>query len=147
MTPEAARHAAMREFGAWSKPREEYREQRGLPLVDGLLQDVDLPSACSSSGPASPSSRLARWPLHRRKHRHLYRRHSVLLQQLPFSKAERLVIVWSVYGNEGAHLLRPELMTIRERSRLFEDLGGIWAQSGALTGEATRAGGTRYGDS
>src|SRR6266478_8557374 len=40
MTPEAARHAAMREFGGVEQTKEEYREQRGLPLVDGLLQDV-----------------------------------------------------------------------------------------------------------
>jgi len=62
--------------------------------------------------------------------------HSVLLQSLPFPKAERLVIVWSILGNEGrAPAAGPELATLRQRSRLFEDLGAIWAQSGALTGE------------
>src|SRR5258708_10671454 len=62
--------------------------------------------------------------------------HSVLLQSLPFPKADRLAIVWSILGSEGrAPASGPELETLRQRSRLFEDLGAIWAQSGALTGE------------
>src|SRR6266849_470015 len=39
MTPEAARHAAKREFGGVEQTKEEYREQRGLPLLDGWFQD------------------------------------------------------------------------------------------------------------
>src|SRR6266849_470017 len=62
--------------------------------------------------------------------------HSVLLQSLPFPKADRLAIVWSILGTEGrAPASGPELETLRQRSRLFEELGAIWAQSGALTGE------------
>ena len=62
--------------------------------------------------------------------------YSVLLQSLPFPKADRLAIVWSILGTEGrAPASGPELETLRQRSRLFADLGAIWAQSGALTGE------------
>jgi hypothetical protein len=62
--------------------------------------------------------------------------HSVLLQALPYPDSERLTVVWSIFGNEGrAPASGPELVYLRERSRLFEEFGGIWAQSGALTGE------------
>src|SRR6266481_2353046 len=137
MTPEAARHAAMREFGGVEQTKEEYREQRGLPLVDGLLQDVRFAVRMLFKRPVFTLIAVGTLALGIGANTAILTVvHSVLLQQLPFSKADRLVIVWSVYGNEGrAPASGPELMTIRERSRLFEDLGGIWAQSGALTGE------------
>src|SRR6202035_5347421 len=35
-----ARYAARREFGGLAQTKEAYREQRGLPFLDTLLQDV-----------------------------------------------------------------------------------------------------------
>jgi predicted permease len=40
LSPEAARQAARREFGGVTQITEAYREQRGLPFVDTLAQDV-----------------------------------------------------------------------------------------------------------
>jgi len=40
MTPDEARHAARREFGGVEQTREAYREQRGLPFLDTLAQDL-----------------------------------------------------------------------------------------------------------
>src|SRR5258705_4843739 len=40
MPPDAARHAANREFGGVEQTKEIYREQRGLPFLDALLQDL-----------------------------------------------------------------------------------------------------------
>src|SRR6202171_5580190 len=40
MTPEEARYAARREFGGIEQTKERYREQRGLPFLDTLLQDL-----------------------------------------------------------------------------------------------------------
>src|ERR1700720_2717030 len=40
MSPEEARYAARREFGGVEQTKESYREQRGLPFVDTLLQDL-----------------------------------------------------------------------------------------------------------
>src|SRR5882757_4515488 len=40
ITPEAARQAARRQFGGVEQTKEEYRQQRGLPWLDGWLQDV-----------------------------------------------------------------------------------------------------------
>jgi putative ABC transport system permease protein len=62
--------------------------------------------------------------------------YTVLLQPLPYPNADRLAIVWSIYGNEGrAPASGPELVSLRERSRLFREFAGIWVQGGALTGE------------
>src|SRR6267143_493342 len=40
MTPEEARHAAKREFGGIEQTKEIYRDQRGLPFLDALGQDL-----------------------------------------------------------------------------------------------------------
>ena len=40
MNPEEARHAARREFGGVEQAKEEYREQRSLPFLETLVQDV-----------------------------------------------------------------------------------------------------------
>jgi predicted permease len=40
MNPEEARHAARREFGGVEQTKEEYREQRSLPFLETLVQDV-----------------------------------------------------------------------------------------------------------
>jgi len=61
---------------------------------------------------------------------------SVLLEPLPYPESRRLTVVWSAFGAEGrAPSSGPELISLRERSRLFDQFGGIWVQSGALTGK------------
>jgi len=40
MNPEEARHAARREFGGVEQAKEKYREQRSLPFLETLVQDV-----------------------------------------------------------------------------------------------------------
>jgi predicted permease len=63
---------------------------------------------------------------------------AVLLEPLPYPQPDRLMMVWSVFSSAGlsrAPASGPELEELRIRSRLFQDFGGIWAGSGALTGE------------
>jgi putative ABC transport system permease protein len=61
---------------------------------------------------------------------------SVLLRPLPYPHSSHLAVVWSVFGKEGrAPSSGPELISLRERSRLFDQFAGIWVQSGALTGQ------------
>lgn len=61
---------------------------------------------------------------------------SVLLRPLPYPKSSRLAVVWSSVGKEGrAPSSGPELISLRERSRLFDQFAGIWVQGGALTGK------------
>jgi hypothetical protein len=42
LSPEAARLAARRDFGALARTREAHREQRGLPPLETLSRDVRL---------------------------------------------------------------------------------------------------------
>jgi putative ABC transport system permease protein len=61
--------------------------------------------------------------------------HVVLLRPLPYPNAERLCVVWTALGKEGrAPASGPELLSLQERKRLFQQVAGIWVQTGALTG-------------
>jgi predicted permease len=137
MSPLEGRYAARREFGGVEQTRELYRERRGLLWIGTSLQDVRFAFRMLTKRPRFTFIAVLTLALGIGANTAIFTVvHSVLLQQLPFPNANRLAIVWSIYGNEGrAPASGPELAAIREQSRLFEDLGGIWAQSGALTGE------------
>jgi putative ABC transport system permease protein len=137
MTPGEARRAAQREFGGVEQTKESYRDQRGLPFVDALLQDLRFALRMLTRNPGLTVLMIFILALGIGANTAIFSVvHAVLLQQLPYPQAERLAIVWSVYGKEGrAPASGPELTNLRDRSRLFEDFAGIWAQSGALTGE------------
>jgi predicted permease len=51
LTAEEARRAAKREFGGLEQTREAYREQRGLPLFDSLIQDLRFASRMLRKNP------------------------------------------------------------------------------------------------
>jgi len=60
-----------------------------------------------------------------------------LLRPLPYPHASRLCVIWTGLGNEGrAPGSGPELYSLRDTNNLFEEVGGIWVQTGALTGKA-----------
>ena len=64
--------------------------------------------------------------------------HGVLIRPLPYPDPGRLALVWFSYdGSEQGRIPAsgPELVDLRERTKLFEGLAGIWSSTGALTGE------------
>jgi putative ABC transport system permease protein len=52
MTPQEARYAARREFGGVEQTKESYRDQRGLPFLDALLQDLRFALRTMAKAPA-----------------------------------------------------------------------------------------------
>jgi len=137
MRVEEARFAASREFGGLEQTKQAYREQRGLPFLETLLQDLRFAFRIFAKKPGFTAIAIATLALGIGANTAIFSVvHSVLLQSLPYPGADRLTVVWSIFSNEGrGPASGPELVYLRERSRLFEEFGGIWAQSGALTGE------------
>jgi putative ABC transport system permease protein len=61
---------------------------------------------------------------------------AVLLKPLPYPDADHLAILWSGLGDaQRAPASAYELFQIRQRSRLFDQVGGIWVTNGQLPGE------------
>jgi putative ABC transport system permease protein len=137
MSLKEARYAARREFGGVEQTKESYRELRGRPFFDALWQDLRFAFRILAKKPGFAAIAIATLAVGIGANTAIFSVvHSVLLQALPYPDSERLTVVWSIFGNEGrAPASGPELVYLRERSRLFEEFGGIWAQSGALTGE------------
>src|SRR5688572_9790470 len=52
MTPAEARHAAQREFGGIEQVKESYRDERGLPWLEHLLQDLRFAARWLRKSPA-----------------------------------------------------------------------------------------------
>ena len=74
MTPEEARYAALRAFGGVDQVKEDYREQRGLPLMDTLTQDLRSGLSQLRRNPTFAAVAILTLALgHRRKHGHLQR--------------------------------------------------------------------------
>src|SRR5688500_6200731 len=52
MAPDAARYAAQREFGGIEQVKESYRDERGLPWLEHLLQDLRFAARWLRKSPA-----------------------------------------------------------------------------------------------
>ena len=62
---------------------------------------------------------------------------AVLIRSLPYPQAKRLTILWSTWGKEKrGPASGPEMMELRKRCRSFDEIGGIWATTGTITGTA-----------
>jgi predicted permease len=60
---------------------------------------------------------------------------ATLLRPLPYPNSERLALIWAQFGPESkAPASGHQLVALRERSTLFESIGGIWVTSASLTG-------------
>jgi len=56
---------------------------------------------------------------------------------LSYLQAKRLTILWSTWGKETrGPASGPEMMELRKRCRSFDEIGGIWATTGTITGTA-----------
>ena len=63
---------------------------------------------------------------------------ALLLEELPYREAERLVFVWQDLTADGyarAPLSGPEITDLRRRARLFSGFGGIWSNTAVLGGD------------
>ncbi len=137
MTPAVARQEARKNFGGVEQVKEEIRERRGLPFLETFFQDLRFGLRMLAKNPGFTTVAILTLAIGIGANTAIFSVvHSVLLRPLPYPNPDRLALVWSIFGKEGrAPASGPELVSLRERGHLFEEFGGIWAQSGALTGE------------
>jgi predicted permease len=95
MTAEEARHAARREFGGLEQTKEIYRDQRGLPFLETLLQDLRIGLRSLLKRPGFSILAVLILALGIGVNTSIFTVvHGVLLSPLPFPEPERLVSLW-----------------------------------------------------
>jgi putative ABC transport system permease protein len=150
MAADEARYAALRKFGNVARVQEETREVWASIWFEQLLQDVRYGFRLLRRSPLFALVAIFTLAIGIGANTAIFTVvHAILLQPLPYPNSDRLAIIWSGLGDElRAPASEYELLQFRERSRLFSQIGGIWARNSTVPGEValreTRAGPSVY---
>ncbi len=139
MSPQEARFAALRQFG-WSETiKEACREQRGWPRLENLFQDVRFGIRILRKNPGFTTVAVLTLALGIGANTAIFSFvHAILLRPLPFKEANRLVMVFTGYLQNGSHknwVAAPTLDEWRKQSTVFEALAARTFGGFVLTGK------------
>jgi predicted permease len=139
MTSEQALLAAKRSFGGVTHTIEAYRDQRGLPIVETLLQDIRYGARLLRTNPGFTTVALITLALCIGANTAIFSVVSgILLRPLPYPEPDRLVRVMQSYSQKGLNpwnMSQMNFAAYREQSRSFQALSAISIGGGAnLTG-------------
>jgi predicted permease len=136
LNPEQARRAALIELGGVEQMKEEVRDVRIGAKLESVWKDLLYAVRILGKKPVFTAVAILTLAVGIGANTAIFSVvNAVLLQPLPYPNADRLAVVWSELGHEGrAPASGPELVSLQQRSRLFEEFAGIWVQNGELTG-------------
>jgi len=140
MTPEEARHAAIREFGGVEQVKEECRDARRTNYLDNLLQDVRYGLRMLRKSPSFTFFAVAVLALGIAANSAIFTiADAVLVRPLPYRDANRLVFIWedaSAFGFPKDTPAPGNFVDWKSRNQVFEDVAAT-SFGGAfnLTGE------------
>ena len=137
MNSEEAAQAARREFGGVEQTKELHREQRGLPFLETLLQDVRYALRMLRKSPGFTAVAVLTLALGIGANTAIFSIvDAVLLRPLPYRDAERLVAIWcSEIGQPGSKIFASyrDFEEFKARNHSFEALEALtWARAGEI---------------
>jgi len=137
LSAEEARTAARRAFGNVTRAQERFYEQRYWGGWDHLLQDIRFGLRMLRKSPGFSAVAILTLAVGIGANTAIFSVvNSVLLRPLPYPDADRLAIIWSGLGNANrAPASNFEVFQIRQRTKEFDQVGGIWVTNGALPGD------------
>jgi predicted permease len=132
---EAERRARI-EFGNYEKFKEECREERGSFWLETVWTDIRFGARMLRRSPGFTAVAVLTLALGIGANTAIFSVvNAVLIHPLPYPNASRLTIIWSTWGKETrGPASGPEMMELRKRMRAFDEIGGIWATTGTITG-------------
>ncbi|HEY6944673.1 MAG TPA: ABC transporter permease [Candidatus Acidoferrum sp.] len=133
-----AERRARIEFGAHEKFKEECREERGGFWLETVWTDIRFGARMLRRSPGFTAVAVLTLALGIGANTAIFSVvNAVLLRPLPYPDANRLTIIWSTWGKETrGPASGPEMMELRKRMPAFDEIGGIWATTGTITGSA-----------
>ena len=137
MPPNEARYAALRKFGNVARVQEETRGVWGFVWLEQMLQDVRYGLRLLRRSPLFALVAIFTLAIGIGANTAIFTVvNAVLLRPLPYPNSDRLAIIWSGLGDEHrAPASEYELVQLRERSRLFDQIDGIWVRNSIVPGE------------
>jgi len=141
MEPEEAGYAARREFGGVEQAKELYREQRGLPFLETLLQDARFGARLLAKNPGFTCVAALTLALGIGANTAIFSVvQGMLLQPPPFPRPEQLVMVWEDvhlpnYQNDQNTPAPGNFMDWRARNSAFNGMAAIGYRSWNLSGD------------
>jgi predicted permease len=137
MSPEEARYAAMRKFGNVARVQEEAREVWGVVWLEQLQQDIRYGLRLLRRSPLFALAAILTLAAGIGANTAIFTVvHAVLLRGLPYPNADRLAIIWTGLGDEQrAPASEYEVVQLRDRSTVFDQIGGIWVRNSIVPGE------------
>ncbi len=138
MSPQEARRQALLEFGGLESVKEECREHRRTFLLETLCTDLRYGLRMLRLNPGFAAIAVLTLALGIGANTAIFSvLDAVVLKPLPYPQADRLALIWTEMKSAGqsrAPSSGPDLIDIRHRAKLFQDVGGIWVGSAAVTG-------------
>jgi predicted permease len=136
MSPDEARYAAIRKFGNLRRVTDETREVWTMSWLEDFLQDARHALRLLRRNKAFAVAAILTLAVGIGANTAIFSVvHAVLLKPLPYPHADRLAIIWTGLAEEKrAPASRYELLQMRQNSRAFEEIAGIWITNGTVPG-------------
>jgi predicted permease len=129
MSPDEAHYAARREFGGLGKIEEIYRDQRGIPMVETLLQDLRFGARMLRKNPGFTVVAVLTLALGIGANTAIFSViNTILFARLPYPHADRLVQVFASNPKQGLDYMTvssPDLEDWKKRNDVFEEIDGF----------------------
>jgi predicted permease len=137
MAPDEARYAAIRKFGNTRRVTEETREVWSMNWLEDFFEDARHGLRLLTRNRAFALTAIITLAAGIGANTAIFSVvHAILLKPLPYPHAERLAIIWTGLSEERrAPASRYELLQMRQNSKAFEEIGGIWVTNGAVPGD------------
>ncbi len=138
LSPEEARLAARREFGAVESMKETYRDQRGLRWLHEIAQDLRIGLRGLRKNPGFAAAAVLSLALGIGVNAVIFSLfHALLLQQLPVQRPHELVSLYRTGGWGKGYMSFPLYQDLQNQTDVFD---GVLARSSVMK---TRMGGER----
>ena len=134
MTPDAARRNALMKLGGFEQTKENYRERRGLPLLESCLRDLRFAFRILRKSPGFTAVAVVTLAIGIGANTAIFSVvYASLLSPLPYPNPDQLVMVWSKVNGHKNAVSAADYLDWKKQNNVFQDLvawsGGTFSLS------------------